>query len=194
MALPTAADFKSYARIQTDAEDFLISLLLQRAYGVCESFMGKPIARTADVYYDEARTERWNSGGVLTLYPPMFPYDISTLVVRDRSSAVVSSSTYYVDPQSYLIISNRDNMESFDKGPYQLSMVVGIATSPTYVTREEPVLSQCILDVALMYYQQRTPNATSEAAGGSTVNYNAESLPTRVKALLSQVRGFVLAP
>ena len=194
MALPTAADFKSYARIQTDAEDYLISLLLKRAYGVCESFMGKPIARTASVYYDEARTERWKSGGVMMLIPPVFPFDISTLVVTDRDGVVVASSTYYVDPQSYLIISKSDNTANFELGPYCISVVVGIATSPTYVTREEPVLSQCILDVALMYYQQRTPNATSEAAGGSTVSYNSESLPTRVKALLSQVRGFVLAP
>jgi hypothetical protein len=191
MALPTTADFKEYARIQTTAEDYLIGLLMKRAYGMCESYMGKSIARVNGVYYDDGKTGRWREE-VTTLIPPMYPFDIATLVVQDRNDAVVDAATYYVDPESYMVRAKLGTI--FPYGPYKFTADYGIATSPTYAVKEEPILAQCILDVALMFYQQRTPNASSERASDSSVTYVDASLPTRVKALLAQVRGPVLAP
>lgn len=191
MALPNVAEFKEYARIQTSTEDYLIGLLLKRAYAACESFMGKPIARTEATYYDDAKTERWRET-VTGIMVPTFPYDIATLVIRDRNNAIVDPTTYYVDPETYLVWGNYGVI--FPWGPYKITATFGIATSPTYATKEEPLLAQCILDIALMYYQQRTPNASSENAAGTSVNYVNTELPTRVKALLSQIRGFILAP
>lgn len=191
MALPNVEDFKSYARIETTHEDYLIGMLIKLAYAACESFMGKPIARTESTYYDDAKTERWRET-VNNIMVPTFPYDIATLVIRDRNDVVVDAATYYVDPETYIVWGKTGVI--FPYGPYKITADFGIATSPTYATKEEPMLAQCILDIALMYYQQRTPNATSESAADTSVSYSQDYLPTRAKALLSQVRGFVLAP
>lgn len=191
MALPSLNDFKEYARIQTGAEDYTISLLLKRAYASCEMFMGKPIARVSATYYDQAKTERWRES-VTTLDMPMYPFDESTLVITDVDGTVVDPATYYVEPETFLVRGKKGVL--FARGPYQMTADIGLETSATYATREEPLLAQCILDVALMYYQQRSMNVTSESVSGTSVAYVNASLPERVKATLSQLRGFVLAP
>lgn len=191
MSLPTVRDFKAYARITHEVEDDLLRFLLRRAVGAVESYMGKPIARTQTMFYDDGKTGRWDEAPQ-SLIMPMIPFDPETLVIRDRDEAVVDATTYYVDSSTGIITAKLGYV--FPYGPYTLTAEVGMATASTYATRDEPLLSQCIIDIAMMYYQQRSPNSHMESAGGASVNYAMQALPPRTRAALDQLRGFILAP
>lgn len=191
MSLPTVRDLKAYARIEHDNEDDLLRLILRRARAEVESFLGKPIDATPSEFYDDGKTGRWDEAPK-SLILPMLPFNPATLVVRDRDETVVPASTYYVDSATGIITGKTG--EFFPLGPYRLSVTVGMATASTYATRDEALLGQCILDLAMVYYQQRSPNTSTESAGGASVTYGATAFPPRTRAALEQLRGFVLAP
>lgn len=191
MSLPTVRDLKAYARIEHEVEDDLLRLILRRARAEVESFLGKPIDRTEMEFIDDGRTGRWDEAP-RSLILPMIPFDPTTLVIEDREGVVVDPSTYYVDSSTGIITAKYGFIFPF--GPYTMTVDVGMATASTYTSRDEPLLGQCMLDIAMMYYQQRSPNTSTESAGGASASYYKDALPSRTRAALEQLRGFVLAP
>lgn len=191
MSLPTVRDLKAYARITHEAEDDLLLLLLRRARGEVESYLGKPIDPTEMSFVDDGKTGRWDEAPK-SLILPMIPFDPSTLVIRDREEAVVDPSTYYVDSATGIVTARYGYLFPF--GPYTMTADVGMATASTYATRDEPLLGQCIIDIAMMYYQQRSPMSATESAGEASVTYLKDAVPPRTRAALDQLRGFVLVP
>lgn len=191
MSLPTVRDLKSYARITHDEEDDLLRFLLRRAVGAAESFLGKPITATSMSFIDDGKTGRWDEAPRSLIFP-MIPFDAATMVVLDREGATVDPTTYTVDSSTGILTARYGYLFPF--GPYTMTANVGLSTASTYATRDEPLLSQCILDIAVMYYQQRTAGIKSESVGDLSVSYESAALPPRTRAALEQLRGFVLAP
>lgn len=63
MALPTVADVKAYLRIETAAEDTLLTSLLARAIAAVETYLGRPIEVTAGRTFESSTsgvTDGWS--------------------------------------------------------------------------------------------------------------------------------------
>jgi hypothetical protein len=163
MALPTAADLKTYLRIETTAEDALLAALMLRAKSMLETWIDTPILTELQTAIDRA------DGDIVTsLVFPRRPASV-TLVV-DSKGVTVPSANYWTSVSSAMIYAN-DGI-SFPYGPYTITAQVGLALRGDY-GRLEPLLAECILDLAADLYQRRTPGAASETAAGTTVNWDA---------------------
>ena len=163
MALPAAADLKAYLRIETDAEDALLAALMVRARAMLEAWIDTPILTELQTAVDRADGER-----VTSLVFPRRPAAV-TLVV-DGQGATVPSSQYWTSVSSAIVYANEGT--SFPTGPYTITAQVGLALRGDY-GRLEPMLAECIIDLAADLYQRRTPGAASETAAGTTVNWDA---------------------
>ena len=56
MALPTVTDLKSYLRIESNAENTLLTALLARAQGQLELWIDCPITAVSQTYIDRCET------------------------------------------------------------------------------------------------------------------------------------------
>ncbi len=166
MALPTVTDLKSYLRIESNAENTLLTALLARAQSQLEAWIDTPVTAMSQTAIDRADTI---SGTVCTsLIFPRRPIGASPTIV-DSEGTTVDSAEYWVHENAGMIYA-KDGY-SFPYGPYTITATCGLSLRGDYA-RIEPVLSQCILDLAADLYQKRTPNASSESAAGTSIGWD----------------------
>jgi uncharacterized phiE125 gp8 family phage protein len=161
VALPTLADLKAYQRIETTAEDALLSTLLLRAQAMLEQWVDVPIVPEVREVVD--RTE----GPARALVFPARP--IADVSVVDVDGATIDPTLYTVDSGAGVIY-GREGYR-FVRGPYTITAAVGLALRNDY-GRLEPLLSQAILDLAADLYQRRTPGAQTETGSGTTISWD----------------------
>jgi hypothetical protein len=184
MALPTVAELKTYLRIETNAENALLQALLDRAKAQLEIWIDTPITAATAVTVDNAEVIR---GMVATsLIANQRP--IANVSIVDGNGDTVSSAEYRVNSTSAVIYAN--DGYSFPYGPYTITATTGLSLRGDYA-RIEPILSQCIIDLAADLYQKRTPNASSESAAGTSISWDV-SRDTAAR-VLKVLRSFKLA-
>lgn len=181
MALPTVTDLKLVLRIQTTADDTLLTSLLARALGMVEGALGRPITKVSTTWKDYGDQGRF--GGALTrLVVPVVPYD--TLAIVDADGVALSSSVDYYAPGVWdATVRARPGM-TFPVAPYTLTANVGLSAAANYATVIEPAVSAAILDVAADLYQRRSAAATAESENGIAVSYGG-GVPQRVVDMLA---------
>lgn len=166
MALPTVADLKAYLRIESNAENALLTALLARAQAQLEIWIDTPITAESQTAIDRADVI---TGDVCTsLIFPRRPIG-TTAVITDSEGTVVPSDEYWIDTQAGLIYAN--DGYGFPYSPYSITTTCGLSLRADYA-RIQPVLSQCIIDLAADLYQKRTPNASSETAAGTSISWD----------------------
>ena len=185
MALPTVSNLKDYLRIETTAEDTLLQALLDRAKAQLEVWIDTPITAASVTAVDRADVI---SGQVATsLIFPQRPI-ASSITVVDSEGTTVAAAEYTVNTASGVIYAN--DGYSFPYGPYTITASTGLSLRGDYA-RIEPMLSQCIIDLAADLYQKRTPNAASESAAGTSITWDV-SRDTAAR-VLKTLRAFKLA-
>ena len=165
MALPTVTDLKSYLRIESNAENTLLTALLARATAQMELWMDCPITATSQSYIDTCSTDA--DRPVTSMVFPRRP--IANAVVVDVDGVTMPTTEYWVDGAKGMIYA--EDGYSFSNPRYTITADCGLSLSQHY-TRWEPVVSQCILDLAADLYQKRTPNASSESAAGTAISWD----------------------
>ena len=165
MALPTTTDLKTYLRIETNAEDGLLTAIMGRAKAMLELWIDTPITATTTTAIDRADALDMP---VTSLVFPNRPASV-TLVV-DSDGETVDASTYWTAVSSGMVYANEG--VTFEYGPYTLTATVGLSLRNDY-GRLEPAIGEAILDLAADLYQRRTPGAASETAAGTTVTWDA---------------------
>jgi uncharacterized phiE125 gp8 family phage protein len=164
VALPTATDLKSYLRIETNAEDALLAALMARAKSMLEAWIDVPITAESQTAVDRATTE---SAPIKSLLFPRRP--ITQVSVTDGNGVIVDAMKYSVDSISGMIYGKTGI--TFPDGPYTITAMCGLSLMPNY-TRLEPILSECIIDIAADLYERRTPGASSETAAGTSISWD----------------------
>lgn len=185
MALPTVTELKAYLRIESNAENTLLAALLTRAQSQLEAWIDTPITAVSQSAIDRADTI---SGQVATsLIYPKRPIGASPTIV-DSEGVTVASTEYWVDQNAGMIYAKEGY--SFPYGPYTITVPVGLSLRGDYA-QIEPVLAQCIIDLAADLYQKRTPNAANETAAGTSITWDV-SRDTAAR-VLKVLRTFKLA-
>jgi len=166
VALPTITELKAYLRIESNAENTLLTALLTRAQAQLEAWIDTPITAVSQSAIDRADCI---SGQVATsLVYPRRPIDTTATIV-DSEGTTLTSDEYWIDGGTGVIYAEVGY--SFPYGPYTITTLCGLSLRGDYA-RIEPVLSQCILDLAADLYQKRTPNASSEGAAGTSISWD----------------------
>lgn len=165
MALPTASDLKAYLRIESTAEDTLLTALIARARAMLEQWIDTPLTAESQVAVDRAHAL---DGPVTSLVFPRRP--MTTTSVTDTDGETVPAADYWTDGKSGVIYA-KDGV-TFPYGPYTITATCGLSLRADYA-RLEPLLSEAILDLAADLYQRRTPGAQTETAAGTTVVWDA---------------------
>ncbi len=183
MALPTVTNLKDYLRIESNAENTLLTALLARAQGQLELWIDCPITAVSQTYID--RCETLADRPVTSIVFPRRPIAVTGIV--DVEGVTVPTADYWVDGQNGIIYS-ADGC-SFSNPRYTVTANVGLSLSQFY-TAWEPVISQAILDLAADLYQKRTPNASSETSAATTISWDV-SRDTAAR-VLKVIRGLKL--
>lgn len=185
MALPTVADLKSYLRIESNAENALLQALLDRAKAQLEVWIDTPITATSTTAVD--RADVLDPQTCLSLIFPQRPIGTTATIV-DSEGITVPAVEYTINTASGVIYANAGY--SFPFGPYTITTLCGLSLRGDYA-RIEPILSQCVIDLAADLYQKRTPNASTETAAGTSISWDvSREVAARV---LKVLRTFKLA-
>lgn len=166
MALPTVNDLKSYLRIESNAENTLLQALLDRAKAQLEIWTDVPITAVSTTAVD--RADAINGQTCVSLIFPQRPINTTATIV-DSEGTTLASDEYTINTASGVIYANSGY--SFPYGPYTITTLCGLSLRGDYA-RIEPILSQCIIDLAADLYQKRTPNASSESAAGTSISWD----------------------
>lgn len=166
MALPTVNDLKSYLRIESNAENTLLQALLDRAKAQLEIWTDVPITAVSTTAVD--RADAINGQTCVSLIFPQRPINTTATIV-DSEGTTMASDEYTINTASGVIYANSGY--SFPYGPYTITTLCGLSLRGDYA-RIEPILSQCIIDLAADLYQKRTPNASSESAAGTSISWD----------------------
>lgn len=203
MALPTLTDVKNYLRIETTAEDTVVTAILGSANGLVNSLLDRPITAVSRTYIVEDRRSASLGLSRLSYDPPAATYlripdapvDITqTITITDRWGTVLDASLYRVEAATGIVRSGNATSPyatGFSAFPYTIVATTGLATRADYSTVVEPAIFQAILDVAADLYQRRNPAATDENDGiGGNIRYgrSEETIPSRALALLAPYR------
>lgn len=201
MSLPVLQDLKDYLRVQTSAEDTLLTALLARAGAIARGFV-RPIELTAKTYVIEdrrgssldvgnLRIERRRSR--LYIRIPDAPVASSPAVtVTDADGIAWAATDFRVEYATGMIrVAELGQWGAFWNFPFTVTATVGLASRADYSTVVEPALSAGFVDIAADLYRRRNPAATGEHAGGGLgVNYGRadESIPVRALDFLAPYR------
>lgn len=171
MALPTLQDAKDYLRIDTTAEDGLVTALLARAKASIETWLGYPIiaASRTVVTYDRLTSDTWIS------LPGPFASS-PTPVFTDTGGVTVDTSSYVLDGRSGKVRASYNG--HFGPGPYTVTATIGLSAHPDYAIRLESIASTAILDLVSHYYENRNPAITADS--GSTFSF--DGIPPRIQS------------
>jgi len=200
--LVTVAEFKQYARIETNAEDDLLGDLLDEVVGLIESHIGKSLQIEDLTIVDDARSWRAYEAA-RSLILPYMQIDPASIVVTDPEGILVQPEQYNVRLDIRQIVGLAVNSSEpawgvymlFGNGPYTIKCKAGYGTLPDYERKWLPRIRSLIKDYTLFLYQQRTPGASHEMSTGTTVDYGAidpdSGLPYRVCSGLRKLRGII---
>lgn len=177
MALPTTADLKTYLRIESNAEDTLLAALLVRAQAMLEGWIDCPIAAESQTAVDRGDTL---DAALISLVFPRRP--IAAVTLADADGATIPATDYTVEGRSGVLYAKPT--VTFDNPPYTITASCGLSLRADYA-RIEPLLGEMILDLAADLYQRRTPGASSEKAGDTTIAWDAsrETVARVIKSL-----------
>ena len=186
MALPTINDLKAYLRIESSAEDALLTALIARAKSMLETWIDTPITAEVQVATDRADSV---ATAVRSLVFPRRPCVIN--LITDSNGTTVDPNTYTASVTSGVIYAKDEG--SFPYGPYTITALVGLTLRQDY-GRLEATLNEVILDLAADLYQRRTPGAASETAAGTAIGWDAsrETVARIMKTLRSLKLGVAL--
>ena len=190
MAFPTVDDCKATLRIQTDAENALLGLLLTGALASVEAYVRRPLIAEERTFV--VGRPVW--GIVRSFFVPIYPVAAApALTLTDATGALLVEGTdYRVDLRTGEVTALTNGVEggAFGDWPQTVMATVGLSADPRYADRIEPALSMAILDVVADYWHRRNPSASNEAAGGgvATAYDVAYGLPTRICAALDPFR------
>jgi hypothetical protein len=159
---------KSYLRIESTAENALLAALLARAQAQLEMWMDCPITAESQTYVDTCDTTRGIP--VTTIIFPRRP--IANVSITDGYGAAVPSTEYWVNETSGVIVSEAGY--AFSNPRYSVTADCGLSLAPWYA-RIEPMISQCIIDMAADLYQRRTPSAAAESSAGTSITWDVSS-------------------
>lgn len=178
MALPTLADAKSYLRIETTAEDALVTDLVAQATGAVQSYVSVPLAAREETFVVEG------SGIRRAIGIPASALDTGkSITVVDANGTTLDASTYRVDARAGILYAQPGSC--FADFPYTVTLTWGLSARLDYDTEVEPVLRSAVLDVVADRYQRRNPAATSESSGGGVATaYGPHGMPMRVCQML----------
>lgn len=182
MALVTSTDLKTYLRIEQNAENALLVLLVARAVAMLEAWTDTPITARSETAIDRADSL---TDAPTSLVFPRRP--IANVTVTDADGVAVDAARYLVDGTSGMIW-GKDGY-AFANGPYTIAASVGLSLRADYATLE-PLLNACILDLAADLYQRRTPGAASETGAGTSISWDASR--ETVARVLKTLRVFKL--
>lgn len=180
MALPVLQDAKDLLRIETTAEDDLLTAMLTRAQAMVEAWIQRPITAAA-------RTDVIRLECATTLFHlHTWPVDTASLVLTDEDGDTVASNTYTVTMAGTV---EAVSGESFSAGRYTATYDAGWSAHPQYETRYEPILSQAILDTVADWYQRRSPGAMAEDSGGGVSRqWTSQAIPARIRSALAPMQ------
>lgn len=192
-ALASVQDVKNYLRLRSTAEDSVIAQMLARATGEIEGVVGRFLTHQAGYsWIDDAVDHRLDEAPRNLVL--VVPCDEATVTVTDASGDVVDATTYAVRQDRGLIVGNAGVV--FPNPPYTMVATVGFDQSPTYATRELPIINDTIILYTAFLYQQRTVGARSVKGAASTVDYEvdpATGLPKILSRGIRKLRGIVMA-
>lgn len=160
MSLPSTDDLRAYLRIQTNAEDSVLSGLLAAAQSAVTGWLGKPIKsekRTFIIYSQRSPS------APLTIATPLSPIGTIYSIV-DGSGSTVAQSDLFIDSRVGMLVYKSG--ARWMNGPYTIVCEVGLECYEEYLTSIEPAIAQAITDVASDLYQRRNPAAAVEKEGG----------------------------
>lgn len=165
MALPTVNDLKAYLRIESTAEQALLTALLARATAMLEAWIDCPITAETQTAVDRADAV---DQPVRSLVFPRRPATVTGIV--DSNGETVDPTTYWVSSTSGVVYAKDETLFPF--GPYTMTATVGLSLRADYA-RLEPLLGAAIIDLAADLYQRRTPGAANETAAGTSITWDA---------------------
>jgi hypothetical protein len=190
MALPTVAEVKNYLRIQTSAQDSVVTDLLASAKSWAESLIGRRITATSQVMGTlwAGREPFWQS----IIYLPFFPVNATGLVLTDADGETVPADTYTVDGDAGKLTAVPPDW--FSNPPYEATADVGLSAGSEYAGKE-PELRGLIMGLAAILYHQSNPNASSDSEGGGvSVSYQtANPIPPHLNTIVMSFRGMRVA-
>lgn len=182
MALVTSTDLKTYLRIEQNVENGLLDLLVARAVAMLELWMDTPITARSLTAID--RADALDTAATSLVFPAR---PIASVSVTDADGMTVDAANYWVDGAAGMVW-GKDGY-GFVRGPYTMTASVGLSLSQKYAAWE-PVLNQCILDLAADLYQRRTPGASSETGAGTSISWDVSR--ETVARVLKTLRVFKL--
>lgn len=163
MATITVQNVKDYLRIQHDAEDGVIEMLLASAKAAISGWLQRPLAIEERTFVVETKTyhgAHYSVARVVQL--PMFPLEaLESMFDADGDDISLDVA---VNSRSGTIRYN-DSSE-FGNGPYTIKGTFGLAGYDEYETSIEPVINQAIIDVVADLWHRRNPAASAEREGG----------------------------
>lgn len=165
MALPSYVDLKTYLRIETNAEDALLTAIVARARAMLELWIDTPITAEPQTATDRADG---TDHSIISLVFPRRPAAVTAVI--DSRGETVPTSNYWTSVSSGIVYANEGM--SFPYGPYTITALVGLSLRAEYA-RIEPAIAEAILDLAADLYQRRTPGAATETAAGTSVTWDA---------------------
>lgn len=185
MALPTMTEVKNYLRVQTNAEDSVITDLLASAKAWAETLVGRPITSASRAM--TGLTGIRDSYNRSVLYLPVWPAVSAGLTVVDANGDTVPGADYTLDVDAGKLISATGKY--FGTPPYTVTATSGLSSGSTYSAVVEPILRSIIIALAAILYKRRNPAAVSDSSGaGASVSYGNDAIPPHVMSLVSQIR------
>lgn len=189
MALPSLTELKQYLRVETDAEDAVITDVLASATAWAEGLIGKPITAEERTLVVDGAT--YDDYGRHQFYLPVWPVSVDSedvAVITDKNGDTVDDSTYTVDARTGLFQTVVG--EHWRAAPFSVVATVGLSVHPDYATKIEPKVRSLILGCAAILYKQRNPNAVSDSSGaGVSVSYGDHALPPYLEQIATLLRG-----
>lgn len=187
--IPTLSDLKAYGRIEHTAEDALLSALIARATSTLEMLCDLPVQADALTWTDDPLNNSDPGPRPSTRYARalVLPHrGVTVTAIVDGTGATVATADYRVDPFSGLIYAQ--NETRWVNGPYTISYTAGMDLLPN-ATSLAPAITAAILDIAMDYYQRRTPGAASESAAQSSISWDvSRDVLLRVEPLVRRVK------
>lgn len=169
--LPQLADAKAYLR-QTDTtvEDTLIQALLDRAYGVVQGWLSRPIISVQDTFIVEHRGQATRAldvgtSPIDTTQPITVVDGAGFTIPANEIRANAKLGLLFRAPAGFATVSPQFSWfwECF---PYTVTLSSGLSARADYALVVAPSVGAAILDCVADAFQRRNPAATSESAGG----------------------------
>ena len=192
--LPVLADAKAYLR-QTDttAEDALIQQLLDRAYGLVQAQLARPITSVQDTYVVESIAPR------RALDVGVSPIDTTQpITVVDGFGVTVPAAQVRADAKLGLLYRVPATATAgfgrsvcfWECWPYTVTLSAGLSARSDYALVVAPAVGAAILDCVADAFARRSPGASNEAAGGGVSQSFAATmgLTARARAYLAPFR------